>query len=259
RRLGARDGPVRDRQGRLQDRVPAGAAGAKGRRLDVDHRPLCALAYRRRGGAIKHEADIRKMPGVHAVVKLAALAIANEDPGARHPRLPNLLRYNAVCVVADQFWQAKRALDALEVEFDSGAAADLSSAKVDAMLEAGLNAAHGVTALETGQPREILKQHAATVIERRFVLPHIAHAPLEPVNVTASYKDGKVEVWGPIQSITACQEAVAHAAGCAADDVKVNVTFLGGSFGRKIVPDYVLQAGAATQGVGRPVKAHPLA
>src|SRR5262249_12412244 len=73
--------------------------------------------------AIKNEADIRKMPGVHAVVKLAALAIANEDPGAQHPRLPNLPRYNAVCVAADQFWQAKRALDALEVEFDSGAAA----------------------------------------------------------------------------------------------------------------------------------------
>jgi hypothetical protein len=42
------------------------------------------------------------------------------------------------------------------------------------------------------------------VIERRFVLPHIAHAPLEPVNATASYKDGTVEVWGPIQSVTAC-------------------------------------------------------
>jgi isoquinoline 1-oxidoreductase beta subunit len=194
------------------------------------------------------------MPGVHAVVKLAALAIANEDPGTQHPRLPNLPRYNAVCVVADQFWQAKRALDALEVEFDAGAAGDLSSAKIDAMLEAGLNAEHGVTALETGQPREILKQHAAAVIERRFVLPHIAHAPLEPVNATASYKDGAVELWGPIQSVTACQEAVAHAVGCAADDVKVNVTFLGGSFGRKIVPDYVLQAVQASKAVGRPVK-----
>jgi isoquinoline 1-oxidoreductase beta subunit len=204
--------------------------------------------------AIKNETDIRKMPGVHAVVKLAALAIANEDPGAQHPRLPNLPRYNAVCVVADQFWQAKRALDALDVEFDAGAAGDLSSTKINAMLEAGLNAEHGVTALESGQPREILKQHAAAVIERRFVLPHIAHAPLEPVNATASYKDGKVEVWGPIQSVTACQEAAAHAVGCAAEDVKINVTFLGGSFGRKIVPDYVLQAVQASRAVGRPVK-----
>ena len=86
------------------------------------------------------------------------------------------------------------------------------------------------------------------------MLPHIAHAPMEPVNATASYKDGAVEVWGPIQSVTACQEAVAHAVGCSADDVKVNVTFLGGSFGRKIVPDYVVQAVHASKAVGRPVK-----
>ena len=204
--------------------------------------------------AIKNEADILKMPGVRAVVKLAALAIANEDAGAQHPRLPNAPRHNAVCVVADQFWQAQRALRALDVVFDGGAAGDLSTAKIDAMLDAALNAEHGVTALVRGQPREILQQRGAAVIERRFVLPHIAHAPLEPVNATASYKDGAIEVWGPIQSVTACQEAVAHAVGCAAEDVKVNVTFLGGSFGRKIVPDYVLQAVQASKAVGRPVK-----
>ena len=198
--------------------------------------------------------DILKMPGVRAVVKLAALAIANEDAGSQHPRLPDLPRHNAVCVVADQFWQAKRALDALDVVFDGGAAGDLSTAKIDAMLEVGLNAEQGVAALIRGQPREILQRRAPEVIERRFVLPHIAHAPLEPVNATASYKDGAVEVWGPIQSVTACQGAVAHAAGCSADDVKVNVTFLGGSFGRKIVPDYVLQAVQASKAVGRPVK-----
>jgi isoquinoline 1-oxidoreductase beta subunit len=203
--------------------------------------------------AIKNEADILKMAGVRAVVKIAALAIANEDAGTQHPQVPHLPRHNAVCVVADQFWQAKRALDALDVTFDAGAAGDLSTAKIDAMLAAALDAEHGVTALVRGQPGEILKRRAAIVIERRFVLPHIAHAPLEPVNATASYKDGAVEIWGSIQSVTACQEAVAQAVGCAPDDVKVNVTFLGGSFGRKIVPDYVLQAVQASKG-GRPVK-----
>jgi isoquinoline 1-oxidoreductase beta subunit len=200
--------------------------------------------------AIKNEADILKMPGVRAVVRIAALAIANEDAGTQHPQLPHLPRHNAVCVVADQFWQAKRALDALDVTFNAGTAGELSTAKIDAMLAAALDAEPGVTALVRGQPREILKQRAAAVIERRFVLPHIAHAPLEPVNAIASYKDGAVEVWGSIQSVTACQEAVAQAVGCAAEDVP----FLGGSFGRKIVPDYVLQAVQASKAVGRPVK-----
>jgi isoquinoline 1-oxidoreductase beta subunit len=204
--------------------------------------------------AIKNEADVLKMPGVHAVVKLPAAVIGNEDAGSQHPRLPNSPRYNAVCVVADYFWQAKRAIDSLEVVFDGGPHGDLSTATIDAALQAALNAERGVAALVRGSPREILEQRAAAVIERRFVLPHIAHAPHEPVNATASYRDGAVEVWGPIQSVSACQEAVAHAAGCAAENVTVHVTFLGGSFGRKIVPDFVVQAVHASKAVGRPVK-----
>jgi isoquinoline 1-oxidoreductase subunit beta len=204
--------------------------------------------------AIKNEADILKQPGVHAVVKLPALAIANEDAGDQHPNVAGSQRHNAVCVVADHFWQARRAIDALDVEFDGGPDGDLSSAKIDVMLDAALTTERGVTVLVHGEPGKLLQERATSVIERRFVLPHIAHAPLEPVNATASYRNGKVEVWGPIQAVSACQDAVAHAVGCTADDVKVNVAFLGGSFGRKIVPDFVVQAALASKAVGRPVK-----
>ena len=156
-----------------------------------------ARSYSGQVTAIRNEADILKMSGVHAVVKVAALAIANEDAGSQHPRVPHLPRYNAVSVVADHFWQAKRALDVLDVEFDGGGSGDLSSAGIDAMLAAGLDAERAVTALVRGEPNEILKERAASIIERRFVLPHIAHAPLEPVNATASYRNGTVEIWGP--------------------------------------------------------------
>src|SRR5262249_48040850 len=101
---------------------------------------------------------------------------------------------------------------------------------------------------------ELINARGAAVIERRFTLPHIAHAPHEPVNATASYRDGAVDVWGPIQSVTACQDAVAEAAGCPAATGSGNVTVLGGSFGRKIVPDCVVQAVHASKAVGRPVK-----
>jgi isoquinoline 1-oxidoreductase subunit beta len=204
--------------------------------------------------AIKNEADVLKQPGVRAVIQLPALAIANEDAGDQHPGMSGSPRPNAVCVVADQFWQARRAVDALDIEFDGGPDGDLSTAGIDATLETALNAAQGVTVLVHGEPGKLLQERAASIIERRFVLPHVAHAPLEPVNATASYRDGKVEVWGPIQAVSACQDAVAHAIGCTADDVKVNVTFLGGSFGRKIVPDFVVQAALASKAVGRPVK-----
>jgi isoquinoline 1-oxidoreductase subunit beta len=204
--------------------------------------------------AIKNEAEILKMPGVRAVVKIPVVAIANEDDASQQPPGKTTPRHNAVCVVADHFWQAKRAVDTLDVVFDRGSGGDLSSTKIDVLLNAALNAEKGVPALTKGQPREILNERKDAVIERRFVLPHIAHAPHEPVNATANYRDGAVEVWGPIQSVTACQEAVAEVAGCPADKVAVNVTFLGGSFGRKIVPDFVVQAVHASKAVGRPVK-----
>ena len=90
---------------------------------------------------------------------------------------------------------------------------DLSTAKIDAAARCGLErrerrpGAHARPAA-----RNPATSAGDAVIERRFKLPHIAHAPHEPVNATASYRDGKVEVWGPIQSVTACQEAVAEAA-----------------------------------------------
>jgi isoquinoline 1-oxidoreductase subunit beta len=211
-----------------------------------------APAFTGRIVAINNEAEIVKMPGVRAVVRLPASGDEDEDP--QHRRVAGSSPGNAVCVIADRFWQAKRAIDALDVAFDRGAGGDLSTAKIDAKLNEALNSEDGVTALERGHPREILKDRAASVIERRFKLPHIAHAPHEPVNATASYRDGAVEIWGPIQSVTACQEAVAEAVGCAAADVTVHVTFLGGSFGRKIVPDFVVQAVHASKAVGRPVK-----
>jgi isoquinoline 1-oxidoreductase subunit beta len=140
------------------------------------------------------------------------------------------------------------------VAFDGGENDDLSTAKIDAMLDAALDSGQAVVAVEKGDPRDILKRSGSSAIERRFKLPHIAHAPHEPVNATASYRDGKVEIWGPVQSVTACQEAVAEAVGCGVDDVAVHVTFLGGSFGRKIVPDFAVQAVHAAKAVGRPVK-----
>ena len=204
--------------------------------------------------AIRNEAEVARMPGVRAIVKIPAVAFANEDAGSQHPKIKQLPRAEAVCVVADHFWQERRALEVLDVEFDRGEFGDLSSAKINGAIATGFAAERGVPALLRGNPQAILQQAPASVIERRYLLPHIAHAPMEPVNATAHYQDGKVEVWGPIQSVSPCQDAVAAAVGVDPAAVKVNVTFLGGSFGRKIVPDFVVQAAHASKAVGRPVK-----
>ena len=115
--------------------------------------------------AVRNEADVLKMPGMRAVVKLPAAVIGDEEAGSQHPRLPSSPRSNAVCVVADYFWQARRAIDSLDVVFDDGPHGDLSTAKIEAALEAALNAERAVVALNRGRPREILQERAAEVIE----------------------------------------------------------------------------------------------
>ena len=181
---------------------------------------------------VRNEDLITKMPGVHRVVKLP----------------------NAVAVVADKFWQAKRAADALDAEFDPGPGAELSTARIDGLLRQALDADTGVMVMNQGDARSILAQRAKAVIERRFQVPHIAHAPMEPVNATVHVRDDAVDVWGPIQSVDACETEVASALGRPAGQIRVHVTYLGGSFGRKIVPDFVVQAALVAKEVGRPVK-----
>ena len=103
--------------------------------------------------AIKNEADILKMPGVRAVVRLPAVTIGDEDAPAHHvAQSAQPPRHNAVCVVADYYWQAKRAVDLLDVEFDRGSGGDLSTAKIDAMLDAALQAEQGRHRAGQGPP-----------------------------------------------------------------------------------------------------------
>src|SRR5262249_23086137 len=109
-----------------------------------------APAFTGRVIAIRNEAEIMKMPGVRAVVQIPAIAVANEDPGSQHPGIKQMPRMEAVCVVADHFWQANQAIAALEVEFDRGDSGDLTSAKIDAAMTAGFDAERGVPALLRG-------------------------------------------------------------------------------------------------------------
>jgi isoquinoline 1-oxidoreductase beta subunit len=244
--------------------TPAKSTGAAIFGIDVDvpgmlHAALASVpSFTASLHRIANEAEILAMPGVRAVLRLPAVDVANEVPGSQHPPMATAARYTAACVVADHFWQAKRAADAMQLVFTErvpvGGGERLSTPMIEAQLAAALEGDRAVTAVEVGRPRDILRESGRSVIERRFVVPHVAHAPLEPVNATALYKDGTVEVWGPIQAVAACQDAVAASLGCPPDAVKVNVTFLGGSFGRKIVPDYVVQAAHASKAVGRPVK-----
>lgn len=189
------------------------------------------------GGKLKSFDDTKasKMPGVHKVV-------AVED--------------NAVAVVADTWWQANTALQALPITWDEGPNAKLSSASIDEMLVAGLTSTDNVfVGNQQGEINTALKG-AAKKVEAIYRYPYQNHATMEPMNATARWTKDKCEVWCPTQNGEAALEAAAEAAGLPIEQCDVYKIHLGGGFGRRgAFHDFVKQAVAiAKQLPDTPVK-----
>jgi isoquinoline 1-oxidoreductase beta subunit len=178
------------------------------------------------------EAAIRGRPGVRGVVPLR----------------------DGVAVVADSWWQAKQAADALPVTWDEGPNGGVSSASILASLRAGLTAQDAAVARRDGDVAAALAR-AGTVIEAEYFAPFLSHTPMEPMNCTAHVTADRVEVWAPTQNAEATLAAAAEAAGVPPGKVEVHVTFVGGAFGRRgPFQDFTRQAVAIAKAVGRPVK-----
>ena len=187
------------------------------------------------GGKLKQydAAAIEKRPGVVQVVALD----------------------DAVAVVAESWWQAQQALQALLVTWDEAGNGAVNDADIRADLEAGLAADKTVVMAEHGKPDAAL-QAPGKQIEATFYAPYLAHATMEPMTCTAAvHKDGRVEVWVPTQNASASLDAAARTAGVDPLKVEVHNTQLGGGFGRRGAnQDFTEQAVRIAMTVGRPVK-----
>jgi isoquinoline 1-oxidoreductase beta subunit len=159
---------------------------------------------------------------------------------------------DAVAVVAETWWQAKQALDALPITWDEGPNGKASSASILAFLRGGLTAADAAVARSDGDVRAALGR-ASKVVEAEYFAPYLSHAPMEPMNCTAHVTADRVEVWAPTQNAEATLAAAADAAGVPLSKVEVHVTFLGGGFGRRGFQDYTRQAVTIAKAVGQPV------
>jgi isoquinoline 1-oxidoreductase beta subunit len=162
---------------------------------------------------------------------------------------------SAVAVVADTWWQAKTALDALPIVWDEGPNAKVSSASIAEMLKAGLSADQAFVGNQAGDAKVALAG-AAKKIEAVYSYPYQNHVCMEPMNATARYTPDKCEVWVPTQDGEASFAAVLSASGLTADKCEVYKINLGGGFGRRgAFQDYVTQAiQIAKQMPGTPVK-----
>ncbi len=197
-------------------------------------------------------AAIKDCPVFGGKVKSFEAAKVTGMPGVRHV-VP--VGDSAVAVVADTWWQAKTALDALPIVWDEGQHAKVSSADIASMLKAGLDADQAFVGNKNGDAKAAIAA-AAKKVEAVYAYPFQNHAPMEPMNATAKYTADRCEVWGPTQNGEAGFAAVLAASGLPAEKCEFYKVHLGGGFGRRVAyQDYVTQAVLiAKQIPGTPVK-----
>jgi isoquinoline 1-oxidoreductase beta subunit len=197
-------------------------------------------------------AAIKDCPVFGGKVKSFEAARVKGMPGVRHV-VP--VGDSAVAVVADTWWEAKTALDALPIVWDEGPNAQVSSATIAETLKAGLDADQAFVNNQNGDARTAIAG-AAKKIEAVYAYPFQNHAPMEPMNATAKYTPDRCEVWVPTQNGEAAFAATTAASGLPADKCEVYKINLGGGFGRRgAFHDYVTQAVLiAKQIPGTPVK-----
>jgi isoquinoline 1-oxidoreductase beta subunit len=162
---------------------------------------------------------------------------------------------SAVAVVADTFWQAKTALDAVSINWDNGANGDVSSATIKKMLEGGLTANDAFVGNSNGDAQEAISK-ASKTIEASYFYPFLNHATLEPQTATAKWTPDSCEAWVPTQDGEASLAAVIAASGLPAEKCNAYKVNLGGGFGRRgAFQDYTTQAvNIAKQMPGTPIK-----
>jgi len=157
-----------------------------------------------------------------------------------------------VAVIADNTWAAFQGRNKLNIAWDNGPNDGYDSAQYKKELLETARKACKVVRNVGDVDGEFAK--GGKTIEADYYVPHLAHASMEPPVALADFRDGKVFAWAPTQNPQGVQDNIAHALGISKDNVFCNVTLLGGGFGRKSKPDFVVEAAVLSKKTGKPVK-----
>jgi isoquinoline 1-oxidoreductase beta subunit len=196
------------------------------------------------GGKVKSvdTTEAMKVAGVEKIVQI---------PGTPPPSV--FMPLGGVAVIANNTWAAMKGREALKIEWDDGPNRAYDSKAYEAQLRETAHKPGHVVRKEGDFERAYA--NAAKRIEAEYYVPHLAHATMEPPAAAARIADGKCEVWTCVQSPQAARDLVAKTLGLSEDKVTVNVTLLGGGFGRKSKPDYAVEAAILSKEMGgAPVK-----
>jgi isoquinoline 1-oxidoreductase subunit beta len=204
--------------------------------------------------------DVR-FPGLRTAVVARAPVFGGKVKGfdaSAASKVPGVERVvqvpSGVAVVARDTWSAIQGREALKVEWEPGAGAELSSRSILASYRA-LARKPGTVAEAKGDVGAALAK-AVRRLEVELDVPYLAHAPMEPLNCTVRLEAGRCELWTGTQFQTIDQQAAARIAGLAPEQVTIHTTFLGGGFGRRATPtaDFVSEAVHVAKAAGVPVK-----
>jgi isoquinoline 1-oxidoreductase beta subunit len=195
------------------------------------------------GKVVSYDAgDAMKVPGVVRVVEI---------PGTPPPS--EFQPLGGVAVIATNTWAAIQGRGVLKIQWDDGPNGSYDSTVYKAALETAARAPGKVVRNDGGVAAAMTT--AARRVQAEYYIPHMTQAPMEPPAATARIVDGRCEVWACVQAPQATRDRVSNRLGLSLDRVTVNVTLLGGGFGRKSKPDYAVEAALLSKAVdGKPVK-----
>jgi isoquinoline 1-oxidoreductase/isoquinoline 1-oxidoreductase beta subunit len=204
-----------------------------------------------------HYAAVRRAPVAGARRKSVDATVARSMPG-----VTDVVEIGSgVAVVAERYWQARKAADALEPVWDHAPLARVDTATIRHDYEQALAGGAVTDGVDVGRVSgpthgdlEAGLAAADTVLEAEYWAPHLAHAPLEPMNAVLHIHDGEADLWTGTQSASGAQGLVARASGIDADRIRVHNTYLGGAFGRRGTLTHVTEVTEIAVATGKPIK-----